>query len=108
MVACRHPAIRAQKVSAGPTAGMKILKEAHLFDDWDITPRGYDMYLKRFARTGHLNSSDLTFMDATPNYMPLSSAACRIAATFPAAKIIAVLRDPAQVYLDGWVRGAGI
>ena len=48
----RHPAIRAQKVSAGSSVGMKVLKEAHLFDDWEITPRDYDMYLKRFARCG--------------------------------------------------------
>ena len=53
-----------------------------------------------FFRTGRLNSSDLTFMDATPNYMPLPSAACRIAATFPSAKIIAVLRDPTKVRLE--------
>ena len=49
----RHPAIRAQKVSAGASTGMKVLKEAHLFDDWEITPRDYDMYLKRFARCGN-------------------------------------------------------
>ena len=42
-------------------------------------------------------------MDATPNYMPLPSAACRIAATFPAAKIIAVLRDPTKVRGEGRV-----
>ena len=50
----RHPAIRAQKVSAGASVGMKVLKEAHLFDDWEITPRDFDMYLKRFARCGRV------------------------------------------------------
>ena len=48
-------------------------------------------------------------MDGTPDYMHIPSAACRIAANFPDARLVAVLRNPAEVGhqgAEGWQRGA--
>ena len=42
-------------------------------------------------------NASLTFVDGTPDYMHTPTAAYRIAAAFPRAKIIAVLRNPAEV-----------
>ncbi len=42
-------------------------------------------------------NESLTFLDATPGYILLPTAACRIRAAFPDAKIIAILRDPVKV-----------
>ena len=49
--------------------------------------------------TPHRNTSDpdLTFVDGTPDYIQTPSAACRVAAVFPRAKLIAVLRNPVDV-----------
>ena len=38
-----------------------------------------------------------TYLDATPDYIHIPSAPCRIAAAFPNAKLIVLLKDPAQV-----------
>jgi hypothetical protein len=44
----------------------------------------------------------MTFIDGTPDYIHIPSAACRIAATFSSAKLIVVLRDPVMRALSHW------
>jgi hypothetical protein len=48
-----------------------------------------------------LNSS-LTYIDGTPDYLQVPAAACRIKAAFPDARLIVVLRDPADRALSQW------
>ena len=43
-----------------------------------------------------------TFLDATPDLIHVPASACRIAELFPDAKLVAVLRDPAQRALSNW------
>ena len=39
-------------------------------------------------------NASLTFLDGTPDYMHIPSSACRIAAAFPDARIVVLLRVP--------------
>jgi hypothetical protein len=48
------------------------------------------------------SNATLTFLDGTPDYMHIPSAACRIAAAFPEAKLIVLLRDPVSRALSHW------
>lgn len=49
-------------------------------------------------------NASLTFLDGTPDYMHMPSAACRIASAFPAAKIIVLLRDPVSLHRSSQIR----
>ena len=49
-----------------------------------------------------------TFLDATPDLIHVPSAACRIAAAFPRARLVAVLRDPVQRALSNWNMVGGL
>ncbi len=49
-----------------------------------------------------IHDSSLTFVDGTPDYMHIPSAACRIRSTFPDAKLIVLLRDPVARALSQW------
>lgn len=45
---------------------------------------------------------DSTYLDATPDYMHIPSAACRIASVFPKAKLVVMIKDPVMRALSGW------
>lgn len=45
---------------------------------------------------------DSTYLDATPDYMHVPSAACRIASVFPKAKLVVMIKDPVMRALSGW------
>ena len=49
-----------------------------------------------------LDDPSVTFLDGTPDYIHIPSAACRIASAFPSAKLVLVLRDPVMRALSQW------
>ncbi len=55
-------------------------------------------------RSDPLNQT-LTFLDGTPDYMHIPSAACRIRSAFPKARLIMLLRDPVARALSHWNMG---
>ncbi|GAX77036.1 hypothetical protein CEUSTIGMA_g4483.t1 [Chlamydomonas eustigma] len=96
----RHPHIFPQ---ANPRKMMNSKKEPHYFDHFLLSelseyigafPDPYDV----------LQGSNVTwtFLDGTPSYLLFPSAACRVAAAFPHAKLVAVLRDPLQRAYSHW------
>ena len=44
----------------------------------------------------HIRNESVTFLDGTPDYLHIPAAACRIAAAFPDARFIVLLKDPVQ------------
>jgi hypothetical protein len=50
-------------------------------------------------------NSSLTFIDGTPDYLHIPSAACRIKAAFPNARLIVLLREPVARALSHWNMG---
>ncbi|GAX80642.1 hypothetical protein CEUSTIGMA_g8077.t1 [Chlamydomonas eustigma] len=97
----RHPSIHSQLLPRFSTKAkapyLRNSKETHFFDR--VQPGSFDEYLQKFV----IERDDKgVYVDGTPDYIMIPSAACRIAATFPKAKLIAVLRDPVQRALSQW------
>jgi hypothetical protein len=44
----------------------------------------------------------VTYLDATPDMIHVPSSACRVAATYPNAKLVVVLRDPVSRAFSAW------
>ena len=49
-----------------------------------------------------LRNPSAVYLDATPSYINIADAVPRVAAVFPKAKLLAVLRDPAKRALSAW------
>ncbi|GAX77034.1 hypothetical protein CEUSTIGMA_g4481.t1 [Chlamydomonas eustigma] len=99
----RHPNIIARTAVSEAKQYMLGTKEAHYFDQIPIY--GLKHFAERYAKAGDLLNSSLTFMDGTPSYLMIPSAACRIKAVFPDARFIVLLRDPVSRALSQWNMG---
>ncbi|GAX78131.1 hypothetical protein CEUSTIGMA_g5573.t1 [Chlamydomonas eustigma] len=102
----RHPRIKAQTLRKDRKLRINGAKEPHFFHK--IPLKSFSSYLYSYSKV----TDEETAMDATPDYMHIPSAACRIAASFPGAKIIAVLRDPVMRAFSQWnmmkiIQGSG-
>jgi len=102
----RHPYIRPQRPQA--KGGIKtndiklkrkvdVIKEVHYFDR--VAMSDFASFVNPF---NHQQDDEATYIDATPDYMHIPSAACRIADAFPDAKLVILLKDPVQRALSGW------
>ncbi|GAX79593.1 hypothetical protein CEUSTIGMA_g7034.t1 [Chlamydomonas eustigma] len=96
----RHPHIIGRTWNDTGTPFMK--KEAHFFSRVPLLEKDFLEYTSSFAASGDINSQNFTFLDATPDYMQIASAPCRISSLVPEAKIIVVLRDPVLRAFSHW------
>ncbi|KAG1654885.1 hypothetical protein FOA52_006529 [Chlamydomonas sp. UWO 241] len=95
----RHPHIAAPQTLDIATNTSRTVKEPHYFDK---VPLGsFDAYLGMLGGQGD-DDARTTWLDATPENLLIPSAPCRIAAAFPRAKLIVVLKDPVQRALSAW------
>src|SRR4051812_3713277 len=78
-------------LSAHPSVFMPRSKEVHFFDTFH--PRGEDWYATHFAQATERHAR---VGEATPGYMFFPDAAGRMAELLPDARLIAVLRHPAE------------
>jgi hypothetical protein len=90
----RHRMIKSQRK---PLPSREVVKEAHYFDR--VYMSDFSTFVDLFS---HQQDSQATYLDATPDYMHIPSAACRIADAFPDAKFVILLKDPVQRALSGW------
>ena len=90
----RHPRIKSQRK---PGLDRTMIKESHYFDRVAMSP--FTPFIDLFD---HQDDPLATYIDATPDYMHIPSAACRIADAFPDAKLVILLKDPVQRALSGW------
>ncbi|GAX76127.1 hypothetical protein CEUSTIGMA_g3570.t1 [Chlamydomonas eustigma] len=99
----RHPDIRGQQyVKNGKE---RTVKEPQFFSFPVVRHEQFAEYLQLYSRSGDPQDESLTFVDASPNYIYYPPAACGVAAVFPNARIIAVLRDPVQRAFSHWNMG---
>ena len=93
----RHPNIRPQRPQA--KGGIKtndiklkrkvdVIKEVHYFDR--VAMADFASFVNPF---NHQQEKEATYLDATPDYMHIPSAACRIADAFPVYSISHLNRD---------------
>eukprot|EP00798_Chlamydomonas_sp_ICE-L_P006747 gene6747-3420_t len=96
-------------------AKVKPMKEPHFFDvpamgrngsrgiaDL-VRGGGVEDYLMLMGHNPSLRpSKENVYIDGTPDYLLIPSAACRLRAAVPHAKLIVLLKDPVMRALSGW------
>jgi len=86
----RHPQVIAPEV-----------KELHFFDDDDRYAKGITSYWRQFPTVPFREGERFTF-EATPAYLFSGNSAERIHRHLPAARLVAVLRDPVKRAYSAW------
>jgi hypothetical protein len=76
-------------------------KETHFFDSAAYTD-GIDRYRRHFPLTVTLRRQRAITGEATPNYLPVPEACTRLVRDVPDARLVVLLRDPAERALSHW------
>eukprot|EP01026_Neomeris_dumetosa_P047294 TRINITY_DN40593_c0_g1_i1.p1 TRINITY_DN40593_c0_g1~~TRINITY_DN40593_c0_g1_i1.p1 ORF type:complete len:335 (+),score=2.71 TRINITY_DN40593_c0_g1_i1:132-1136(+) len=89
----KHPQISSSITHLGRSIEReRSTKELHFFDSKNVVP--FRNYLRSFNMSALLNGQML--FEATPSYIAVPHAACRISALLPNAKFVLLLRSPEE------------
>jgi hypothetical protein len=86
---CKHPDIKGG-----------LLKEIHFFNDENRYQKGVSWYETHFKNFNIFK--EVTFLDATPEYMTSETAITRLKKYNPHAKILVILREPVSRAYSAW------